>query len=403
MNLLILLFGGNPLPNFITASYLCGQRDEGLRLMPVPDKILCCYSAQTKKMADGLKKVIKTLDCEDLELDHEERCFDFIRKATTKKLEKLKPDHVHLNYTGGTKVMSLAAFSSTTDYCNSNIQPTFSYLDPHHFKLMLNSSDKYPAIGDLRTCCQLNIEQLYQLHGINAPSLCQETTDLHALEKCSGLLALYESDKAFFEAWDKWPLQTQKNKVIQEIGEEDPEDLQRALLELTASTYSEMLANWPLETGLSKTNLKRWKEIAKYIQSGWLEQFLFETLRKKTDMGITDLAWNVQGRFDKTSFEVDVICIRGCQPFLFSCTTDSTKALTKHKGFEALYRGEQFGGSQCKIVQVSMCDEENVDTIQKEDMAQFDAARNMVILGRSDLHDLDNVLDHILKGQWNDV
>ena len=73
-NVLILLIGGNPLPNYVTARYMMDSKRNDKEVLPVPDKFILLHSKSTKKYAEIIKEKIGLTGYEPLaDLDNNER------------------------------------------------------------------------------------------------------------------------------------------------------------------------------------------------------------------------------------------------------------------------------------------------------------------------------------------
>lgn len=450
MHLLVLLVGGNPLPNYMTAKYslLKDRKDKGR--LPVPDAMLLMYSTDTQFLANGIKEVLSgkmergsgdgnIVDCkiQELRLGTEERSYSKIKEELKNKIRDIGADSVHLNYTGGTKVMAVAACDAVREVSSNgewSANPIFSYVMPDEFRLALLSGELFPdsAQPDLRHFISLSIEDAFILHNLNAPQPKRDTTLPHSSDLCGQVLGLIGDCEReyFFRDWYEWPKESKARKLRNAVKEslqaevgkmkaggdgKIPEDVakwievrQSMLIDATEEVIGSGFAS---KFGLqNKDNLEAWKQCAAYFQGEWLEQHIFEHLRKlserKPELKITEIAWNViqpdsKGGSNAGRFEVDVVCMRGMQPFLFTCTSAKQKGMVKLKGYEALYRGEEFGGSHCKIVLVSPVDRKTNRKLAR-DMLQFNARNNVCLLGIDDLtfDCIESNLEKIIQGEW---
>ncbi len=451
MHLLVLLVGGNPLPNYMTAKYLLlkDRKDKGR--LPVPDALLLMYSSDTKLLADGIKEVLSRemergsgdgniVGCEiqELQLGTEERSYSKIKEELKDKIRDVEADSVHLNYTGGTKVMAVAACDAVREVSSDgewSVKPIFSYVMPDEFRLVLLSGELFPdsAQPDLRHFISLSIEDAFMLHNLNAPQPKCDIMVPHSSDLCGQVLALIgdREREYFFHNWHEWPKERKPGKFRNAVKESLKAEVDKMKAAGDGKVYEEDVDKWievrqsvlidateevigsgfASKFGLqNKDNLEAWKRCAAYFQGEWLEQHIFEHLRKlserKPELKITEIAWNViqpdsKGGSSVGRFEVDVVCMRGMQPFLFTCTSARQKGMIKLKGYEALYRGEEFGGSHCKIVLVSPVDRTTNRKLAR-DMLQFNARNNVCLLGIDDLafDCIESNLEKIIQGEW---
>ena len=176
-NVLILLIGGNPLPNYVTAKYMIDKTRNDQKALPVPDRFILLHSESTKKYAEIIKEKMGLTGYEPLaDLDNNERSRKTIIEKITNKLDEFQKDNcnitnIHLNYTGGTKPMAVHACNGIIAFCEKNNiesdKRIFSYLDPNEFKLVLDDSkNRYPIEGNLRDKIKLNIDDLFKFHNV---------------------------------------------------------------------------------------------------------------------------------------------------------------------------------------------------------------------------------------------
>ncbi|HLP46910.1 MAG TPA: hypothetical protein VK469_13230, partial [Candidatus Kapabacteria bacterium] len=126
MDVLILLLGGNPLPNFIVADYLLNSNRNDHDDLPVPGKILFVSTARTKEFYDSIIKLLKEKararhngyfpQTEEIELYNEHRFPGTIQDKIKEALKKYNSiNSIHLSYTGGTKPMAANAFAAAIE------------------------------------------------------------------------------------------------------------------------------------------------------------------------------------------------------------------------------------------------------------------------------------------------
>lgn len=202
MNLNIILVGSSPLPCYIQAAYMLGERenlDKGSlterEVIPKPDKILLVATANNKNNKQGTNKyaenIVTVLENEGL-LDNAENSteiiqlddgrdaksiLDTIRGKIKEINEKETIDHIIINNTGGTKTMS--TYATLAVHClpgYKRIAVTEVYVDPITNKLRCYFKKKgqsfpdemksYPEeVGkDLRNYVKTSKEELCRFH-----------------------------------------------------------------------------------------------------------------------------------------------------------------------------------------------------------------------------------------------
>jgi hypothetical protein len=112
-------------------------------------------------------------------------------------------------------------------------------------------------------------------------------------------------------------------------------------------------------------------ETAKWLWGKWLEVWLAGALavaKDETERPLFDeVRQGVKVGQQPYDFEMDVVAVRGHRVFLFSCTTDVTKALVKEKLFEARHRSARIGGELARAAVVSFhpCPHEVLATVRE--------------------------------------
>jgi len=413
MNLLILLIGSNPLPNYVVASYLLNKsRDnfEKNEKLKIPDKILSVYSSQTEKYKDNITKLLekkdkissgKLIDC--CNLGDKARDYNFIKKQIMRKLDELNYKtiirSINLLYTGGTKPMAVAVSSAVNEYVSKNlgIENINCDINPDEFKIQLREGEMYPTEGDLRKYLKMNILEIYTIHGLSEPKYKTEHGTLYE-DNLEGIIrSFYEKNNIYYE-WQNWPKESKRGdlrnvyKKEMDLRQSADEAIDERLIELQGKLLK-TLDHFPkirnlLFEGLEKSeNLNNWKTARAFLTGEWLEQFIFDIINEvKTnnkELLINDIGWNVV-KSGQGCFEIDVIFIAGFQSFLVTCTTSDKKNLIKGKAFEGIFRSLQLGGEHSKTIIVCLGDDGIINAVN-DDLDQFDAKNNISILGYNDI------------------
>ena len=148
---LILLIGGNPLPNYLAAATLR------------PERAVLLHSTATERVAARLKAVL------------EDRCSvpstlwppikdaasaRDVRDALEEVVDRFGQEDLHLHYTGGNKVMAVHARLASARYL-SDAQA--SYLDEQRMRLRFDDGQHKDLEANL-----LNLDTLFELHGLQA-------------------------------------------------------------------------------------------------------------------------------------------------------------------------------------------------------------------------------------------
>ncbi|MDV0445729.1 hypothetical protein MmiAt1_13230 [Methanimicrococcus sp. At1] len=388
---LYLLIGTNPLSNYVVADYFL-KNAVGLKTIHL------IHSADdsenniqgTGLFASHLKSVLKkneNKNAEDIQIIqiflHEIRIKDaFSIHADLKNmlLQSKSNDlkNVHLDYSGGTKEMSLHAYETFKEIFGEAV--TFSYFDSRRNRLK-EDSDAHEPIASIFLGNQVEIgfEDLFELHGYRAiPE--EEDSGGFSAEFFKDFLEIITNPDNFckYLKWRKhfYDVYPDPGKVIPVHGKnklsdllpEDPEF--SALLKKTLflkiledkpeySLIEKRNGDYYLRTEVSNKQMDKLIETRKYITGKWFEQYVYSVLKENLfDKGIvSSIDLNILVQTASKKFEIDVALIKGYELCGISCTTDKTQSLCKSKGFEILHRTKQIAGDSSKAVLVTFMNE----------------------------------------------
>jgi len=192
---LILIIGTNPLPNFVISEYFILEN-------PNLKNIIHVYSEQTRTQrgtlhyADNLINLIQRRH-ENRKLEFKKISLSDISSATeikgdldeilTKELNH--SSSVHLNYTGGTKVMGIHLYRWIENFAEEKkISASFSYLDARTFRLVYDDGKQISC--DLRNKIHLTLDELIYLHGFERTNKDNEEKEIFscAISKFSQII-----------------------------------------------------------------------------------------------------------------------------------------------------------------------------------------------------------------------
>jgi len=414
MNVLILLLGGNPLPNYVVARYLLIKDREDDAFLPVPEKIIFVTTKLTEKYYDSIIQVLESdlgmdfCPCDEIRLKYDDfekqRDPAFIREAINEVLERINNANnielIHLNYTGGTKPMSVNSFITVEEFSEDNGNEfILSDLDPDDFKLKISlvssqhEVDWFPQEGDLRDFVKLDIEKILKLHHMTLKK--DDKDDLFLNGKIIDV-------KAFG-----------RDMAIEYKKGKDKENFIKLFEELMPERDSEKIVEqFPFLSDLRDACKKDRTDIHKlrdFLNGKWLEYYVLKILKDLKNEGkiiVEPIRKGVvieyKGRFQ----EIDLIVMKGFQLFLISCTTSQRITDVKNKLFEAFYRAEQLGGEQAKLIIVSTMfnryqgttesKNSNIEELEKE-LEQFEARKNCYLIGLDELTGENETLSDALQ------
>lgn len=368
---LILLVGGNPLPNAVAAVLLTTERKV----------ITLIHSTYTFSVAQNLKNWLLSKGYEaerivQVEV-HESEAHTLYE--TVKSACKRFPDvtSIGLHYTGGTKAMSVHAYRALKHWAGSGSQLVFSYLDARTLQLVFDPPQ--PEMGssaqteDVSLTEKISMEDLFALHGWELKN--NARPDPFLPQTSEALMSVYLNPNAL-TAWQTW-----KEEVLQKLcRREDKPDRWKSqgqlrgiklpwptdplLEDLTQALQSELGQAGEmldLEAAAKSCGKSKIEGFCKWLDGGfWLETITLQALQAGAPAcTLRHLFMNLTPLFIETTtdFELDVVALRGYQLFAFSCSVDESNSLLKLKLFEAFVRARQLGGEEARVALVCGSDD----------------------------------------------
>lgn len=380
---LILLVGTNPLPNYVAARLLC----------PPTGKAHLVASTDTMEIAMRLRaKLLSSGAQVDLPVELKDMSPSGVYRSVSNLAKSLR-GRVGLNYTGGTKAMSVQAYRAV-EACHSNA--CFTYLDAHTVSMLV---DDPHHTGDQRIdvslACSLTVEDIADLHGIKFNTYSPDPF----LPEISGLL---KQDFEGQRAWRKW---ADENLCKVENGRRKPKSSSEIrAISVPANEFPELVASFDRLAGRKAARLEDWvapagfslnkdgiTRFAEWLAGGcWLETIALLALKAIAQAcNLNDCGMNYVANNSK--FEFDVAATRGFQLFALSCTTDSNDHLCKQKLFEAYVRPRHLGGDEARVALV--CYHQDPEQLLKKFQSDnFFDPHSVVVFGRRHLADLKSYL-----------
>ncbi|MBD2295124.1 DUF1887 family protein [Anabaena sphaerica FACHB-251] len=441
---LFLLIGENPLPNYVAAKTLL---EEG-------GKPYLVFTEHTDKPAKRLKEELGLSDQELVPLDNYQSNAHEIKERIRQKIKEIQsnfPDKKQfgLNYTGGTKAMAVHAYQALLhpDKEKSDIKlvppPFLSYLDSSSLKMLIDQEKDHPIPCDIsKESLELSLEKLFRLHGLSLSKVPKIHVTLPELveaivknnlawrEWCKNQLYIegrqkeeVERVQTKLEIQDKETNENQNNLVTEiyfKFGEwknatnlrdlslpihELPKEITYVLEKYNFLDCNGNLSIQTIEESLQqiedkkripkpKKNKDYPKEICKWLEGIWLEDYVLQQLKKieiECLININDIgmSFDFPEKADIAFFEFDVAFLRGYQLFAISCTTDNTENLCKSKLFEAYRRARLMGGDEARIALVCYSDKPN--KIKQSFRSQINDSK-VRVFGSQDITDLSEKL-----------
>lgn len=407
---LLLLVGGNPLPNAVA----------GKLLVRPGGTISLIYSEQILLVKDRLDAWLSRADPPPTIRPKKVGEADpyTIYHGVKSELKQVNATSVSLHYTGGTKAMSTHAYQAAKRWASERDQVTFiaSYLDSHTLKMVFDPADlesgqsaetQYVGLAHSFT-----LQDFLDLHGWKL--LCPPIEEAILPSVTRALVDIHLSDTAV-KQWKEW---SNKQELVKWQG--NVQKWQPLPLPLDPAAYSELA---PLALALKEELSLPGSELApnsgshlflscldkkkqdgsietleelfcKWLKSGWLENYVLQVLKASArNLHVYQSVETVAPQF-----EVDVVAVHGYQLFLFSCATITTgrRQELKLKLLEASVRAAQLGGDEARVALI--CCAEDPKGLQNEMRLELESNR-IRVFGREHLADLGSYLARWIRAE----
>ena len=394
VNHLVLLMGENPLPNYVVAKYLLSDSYEPEdRQLPKPDKIWIFHSEQTERGAQNLCELLQP----DITRVERKKVTEYRKISSTcnalmSSVHPSADDTLHVNYTGGTKVMSVASalygYLQISSLKKENIY--LSYVAPDKHRINYRSLDQgldgpdsvLPGGGQDLRCVSIGIDELAKLHGLTVkrktaiPSTHGTHPDLAFGNTLAGIIT---SASRLFTDWSTFQKGYRENvkpafekktggkkqhpggtlKTLDPIPISLEEDALKEGYRTFLSSKDCLNEDGALKFHDRLSDADALK-IHNFLDGEWLEGLVGTRAAGNAGDLLTEKWLDVELKQSTKAkgMQIDVLLIRGYQPFFISCTTSRDEGLVKSKCFEVLHRARQIGGAEAKAVMVSFLHQE---------------------------------------------
>ncbi len=410
---LILLVGTNPLPNYVTAKYLLSEGEISKIWFIFSEEKNDIKQKGTGNFAENLKEVIlknhPKFGIENFGFCSLEDVEDANKiKAKVKDLlvggeDKIPQEaEIHLNYTGGTKVMSVHVRSVFKECEKLDYKTTFSYLSSRTFKLKYDNSDN--ETPDLRKEINITLYDLAKLHGYEKVEHKNKYNWSEALGEWANALdelsKIIEDKKLLeFLTWKNSIVSSFRNKK-RDKNASPPEGFEK---------FAYLLKNIPKEyaflnnEGNFLPKNKTSEVCMQFLYGIFLEQYVYKVLSdkiKKINKKIPlECNWELKREEDKgKKFELDLVLMNSYQVCGISCTVIKEEGTCKQKGFEVVHRANQIGGEEAKAVLVTCLSnkrskkQEEGKSLQTKELEKdlrndTDSGDKLIVLGIEDLEE----------------
>jgi len=387
---LYLLMGENPLPNAVAALTLL--QPDGIPYL--------VHTHRTHRAAERLQAVLQDVphlkpaqlvDLQDFQADAVEiyqRVQDSARGLT---------GTVGINYTGGTKVMSVHATRAIEAL---HPKAVLSYLDSNTLEMLIEQADQ-PS-QRVPVAPTLSLEQLFRLHGLvwrEAEPPCDRPLQPEAASK----LAHFHQYPELSKAWRGWCNRVLRHAAKNDHGHWRAEAELRTLppldlRDLPSAFHAELWReHFRTLSTLSLANAQDYgfassTQLCEWLDGIWLEHYTLAQIQRLAptlDIHDPHLGFRLRDAQTPTSqwdkFEFDVAFMHHYQLFALSCTTSPHRGICKQKLLEASVRAKQLGGTEARVGLV--CGYHAPASLRSElEVAARD--KRISVFGRSDFRNL---------------
>lgn len=428
---LVLLIGTNPLPNYVAAKYYikCNAALQKIWLVH-SEKNTGIKQQGTYELACNIKDVITEEFGSQIKFGYvslvdvgfARDIAQDIKGKLISKLDRVRGEAVHLNYTGGTKTMAVHVYRTLEKELGLNC--TFSYLNGRDFKMR---HDDGHITTDLRREINISLSALMKMHGYEKLEEQNNPEWPDTISEFSKIIETGNLDQ--YLTWKRKVIRSRyysggefitkkaafiKHNKLGDHGRSDPERVkqhQKELLEKTPDQVMALLKSIPPEYALLDQDGEFWvpvddcgnkyynkrlkKTIADYLDGKWLESYVYSVLKEKMVQAEEfknkpeipmEVNWVIIKEKREEKFELDVIVINGYQVCGISCTTSSARGVCKEKGFEVLHRVGQIGGDEAKAVLVTCLSSAVAESVAEDLRVISGSSDNkLLVLGLDDL------------------
>nr|WP_162010622.1 DUF1887 family protein [Syntrophomonas wolfei] len=402
------------MPNYVVAKYFFLTNKSLQRIWLIYSEKTEFYQG-TGQYAEDIKKVLET-EFKQSNVRYLLHNLSVISQAQTIKEQVAKIlskqngiKKIHLNYTGGTKAMSVHAYRALEGKLGEGFSA--SYLDARDYRMKF---DKNPDIntGDLRKTIQLKMSDLFSLHnseilGNTNNEYLETISDSPRRDNIMQSIADLANQNKLLDLRN-W-FNTAKQGGLFSEGEKGEEKIKKIMASFNDNykLLFNYLSKFPdndrfcdekgywLCSNFDKN--KNTKQLNKFLNGGWLEAYVAWVIsnnRKEQNNVITNIYLKTRGKSGSKKFEIDVLAKNGYQICGISCGTplkfENQKEILpntlKNKGFEVILRSSQIGGDEARSVLVTLLNPTLAKNLENDLKAATGAGQDkFIVLGINDL------------------
>ena len=352
-NEVILLVGGNPLPNYVAA--------HALRCTHEINQVHLLYTDEVEDVKNNLFQCLTTssFSCRE----------SYIRDAGNAEAIRYACGDIcndsHLHYTGGTNTMAVHVHAEWEDVCSDPNQA--SYLFARDDLLIFDDGTKESISSHI----QLDLPTLATLHGLT-------DADLRSSSAFPTDPQLGDADVIAQHVFCKPKLAQQMYDEVadkESVFKKNPFDPSAKGLTLSIGG--------PIpDNSWSNRQIKPW---LKFLRGVWLEEWIYQQIKNTGEINCKYLYVGIEPKIKGRPFELDVVAIRGHHLYVMSCTISANTGLCKSKLFEVAMRARQLGGDMARSALVCLAEQRVVDNLQKDVESLSESSRVPQVFGLNDV------------------
>lgn len=381
-DVLFLLVGTNPLPNYVAA----------LLLTTPHGKVYLLHTDTTLEIAKRLEHHLIKLRRDLIFVSREISRFDpqVIARQMARIIaqDRIQDSRVGLNYTGGTKPMAVHVYHALRV---AFPQGVFSYLDAETLSIVIEQQGTPTQQVFACQSVAVDFATLFDLHGYSLkgprpmtfpPALRQALVGVH-------------STREGFQQWRNW---------LQSFEEGDPALPTTAQYPALAPVIEQFAALCDdqaptperVAAALGCKN-SRLVSCAKMLIADWLEEYVCDALAGlASQLGLHQVGMGLEPeRTGQRNAELDVAAILGYQLFAISCIATDRPQPAKDHLMETFVRARQLGGDEARFALV--CCVEYPDALKREVSQSWDAEGKIRVFGQQHLPSLTQHLELWIK------
>ncbi len=328
MKVLFHLISGQTMPVYIASKIL----------KPEKNVYLYTSASDSNRNKDIIKNVISGDSDENLISAYDYRA---ISKSLLKLIEQYKDDECILNFTGGTKIMSVASFNLF-----SQKDLTSVYVDTENRDFLIFKGDKYDGKTEIN--CNISSEAYLKIHGqkivFEMPGNDKTTED--KLIRCSQfLVSNFNVFETFLINFAKKNPKPKENETI--IFGDDFKN--HPVIKGSNISYINNTSQITLFKNGNKVLSEKMDGIdfINFLRGIWFEKACFMKIEEMKIFDSVKLNGTVKrkdrniSQFKKDKNEFDIFALKGIYPFLFECKSGyvSNEHIDKLASIKSSYLG----------------------------------------------------------------